>query len=284
SFESWRHASWRADAADAASAVVTDAAGTRYLTSEYQHQLIIERKGGERLVIGRRGSGVGELLCPRGLAVLPGASRADTRIYVCDSWNHRIQVFSGEGLPCGAFGSRGSAAGRFDVPTAITIVSPSFPDEELDSDTPDGSWLAIADRWNDRVQIFDLSGAFIAAIGGDTNVDGERAGLTRAGWPYFRVGQMPVLAQPVELSWAAPRLTVKGATGRVDRLDLALALLPDFETWRASTPADARAAAARRLLPQLQSDEALPEPIRSAVAAELADAAATRAAVWPKAS
>ena len=281
SFESWRDVSQRADAT---AATVTDVTGTRYSTSEHQHQLIIERPSGERHMIGRRGTALGELLCPRGLAVLPGASRADTRIFVCDAWNHRIQIFDGEGVPRGAFGRRGSAPGRFDVPTAITVVAPVFAGEELDPDSPEANWLAVADRWNHRVQIFDLDGWFIGAIGNDAETHADEPGLTRAGWPFFRVGTMPVLSQPVKLLWVAPRLVVTSATGRVNRLDLALALLPDFDSWRRATPADQRAAAARRLLTRVPPQEVLPESLRSMVSSDRLDEPVAPAAPWQKAS
>jgi hypothetical protein len=234
-----------------ASPEVVDAAGRRYSTDRVRHHLVIEGTAGDRRVHGRRGTGVGELLSPLGLAVVSGATPALTRVYVCDSWNHRIQVFDGDGIPCAMFGRRGSNAGQFDVPTDIAVVSPLFPDEDLDAGDADAALLAVADRWNHRIQIFDVLGNFITALGTpDDAAYGEQpAGFTRVGWPFFRLGTAPAIVQPVGLAWQAPRLLITTASGRIVSLDLDVALLPDFDAWQASASWDTTSAAVPRRRP-----------------------------------
>ena len=233
-----------------AHSVVDPGTGRRYETSESDHEVILVEPTGERLVIGEPGRGVGQFQHPRGLALAAGPTPEATRVYICDSWNHRIQVLDGDGRPLWAFGSRGTAHGSFNVPSDIAIVSPMFPDEDCD-ERSDAEFVAVADRWNCRVQIFDRQGVFIRSIGvGRDDTDGatlaDPPGFTRAGWPFFRTGRQPVIWFPIALEWAAPRLVVTGADGRVTRIDLAAALLPDFDDWRRAASAPELSAAHTR--------------------------------------
>ena len=80
---------------------------------------------------------------PRGIAV-----GKDGDIYVVDTGNKRIQVFSPEGDFVAQFGGGGSGEGAMDEPIAIT-------------QSIRGDWL-ISDSWNRRIQRFDRSFQFIA--------------------------------------------------------------------------------------------------------------------------
>ncbi|MFQ5418710.1 MAG: 6-bladed beta-propeller, partial [Myxococcota bacterium] len=65
---------------------------------------------------------------------------------VADFENHRIQVFTGDGVLLAAFGSRGSRPGEFERPTDLDIGT-------------DGR-IYVVDFGNDRIQVFEpLSGA-----------------------------------------------------------------------------------------------------------------------------
>ncbi len=77
---------------------------------------------------------------PRSVAV-----DGNGRVFVSDTGNKRIMVYSDSGEFIGKFGTSGMGEGELDEPVGIAI----FEDK----------WLAVADTWNQRVQIFDISGS-----------------------------------------------------------------------------------------------------------------------------
>ncbi len=78
---------------------------------------------------------------PRDLVV------AEDRLYVTDTGNKRIQVFTLDGQFLKAWGGPGMLPGQLDEPVGIAIL-------------PDGH-LVIADTWNKRMQIFMPEGASV---------------------------------------------------------------------------------------------------------------------------
>lgn len=96
-------------------------------------------------VIGAAGSGEGQLMAPRNLAIGP-----DGNLYVADSGNHRIQVFDPAGNSLRSWGGFGAQAGLFNEPWGIAV---------------DESFVYVADTWNHRVQKFTLEGEFVTTIG-----------------------------------------------------------------------------------------------------------------------
>ncbi len=93
-----------------------------------------------------------ELERPVGVAV----NKAGTRIYVVDratneSNQHRVVIYDGDNKKVGEIGTRGSAAGDFNVPLAAAMG-------------PDDS-LHVLDSGNFRVQIFDQEGRFLRSFG-----------------------------------------------------------------------------------------------------------------------
>ncbi|MBN1284275.1 MAG: TIGR03663 family protein [Anaerolineae bacterium] len=131
----------------------------------------------------------GYFLEPWGVAVA-----GDGTIFVADTWNHRVQVFSPEGElirtwghrgdlddPEGFYGPREVAVTDdqvFVVDTGNKVVrvydwegnwqrdigsggsEPGRLEEPVGVALYDGS-LAVADTWNRRVQVFDMSGAYL---------------------------------------------------------------------------------------------------------------------------
>ena len=87
------------------------------------------------------------LKCPCGLAF----SKKESKLFVCDNQNHRIQVFANHGTVTAIFGKRGDQNGEFNEPHSITINS----DEDK---------LFITDHGNSRVQVFTPQGDFIQVI------------------------------------------------------------------------------------------------------------------------
>lgn len=78
---------------------------------------------------------------PRGIT-----SDAEDRIYVSDTGNKRVLVFSGDGEFIRQIGIGGSFDGQLDEPAGLAIG-------------PDGN-LYIADTWNQRVSVFSPDGIF----------------------------------------------------------------------------------------------------------------------------
>jgi len=97
---------------------------------------------------GSLGAEEGQLNAPKGLAVgpdgnpSPGSGQA---VYVADSGNHRIQVFTPAGAFVRSFGKQGPGPGELQEPWGVAVA-------------PDGA-VWVADTWNYRVQIFDAQGA-----------------------------------------------------------------------------------------------------------------------------
>jgi hypothetical protein len=178
--------------------------------------------------------------------------------YVCDAISHRIHVLDGRGRWVESFGERGRQPGQFDHPSDATLVMPMFEGE----DTVGSAYtalVAVADRMNHRVQIFEPAGQFVAALGRSTpaetrceirtgaadgvgpdravDLDSAAVPAERDGWPFFRVTPDMAFNEPVRLRWRAPWLEVTEAGGAVHRIDLAYAMLPRFEDWlAAATP------------------------------------------------
>ena len=95
--------------------------------------------------VGQRGSKEGEFDFPRGVTL------SDNQVYVCDYYNHRIQVFDLDLNFIRSIGSRGKGVGEFDAP------------EDVKFDTAGNMY--VAEAGNKRVQVIDSSGYFIQFFG-----------------------------------------------------------------------------------------------------------------------
>ena len=102
---------------------------------------------------GTLGSGPGQFNQPQGIATNPDA----TRVYVADTSNHRVQVFTAGGGFVTALGSYGSADGAFIFP------------QDLGTDS--GGNLYVLEP--ERVQKFDSGGNFLTKWGAQGTGDGE---------------------------------------------------------------------------------------------------------------
>ncbi|MDX6649433.1 MAG: hypothetical protein QOJ97_1384 [Solirubrobacteraceae bacterium] len=123
---------------------------------------------------GAVGAGAGQLRQAYGIAVGGG------EVYVADTNNHRIAVFTPAGAFLRAFGTnvnpdtaaadrstctpatgcqagtRGATAGRLNTPSSVAL---------------DGAELYVADFSNHRVVVYTTAGAFVRAFGKDVNPD-----------------------------------------------------------------------------------------------------------------
>ncbi len=107
-----------------------------------------------QIVGGQAGSGPGQLMQPRDMAIGP-----DGRIYVADAGNHRVVVFNADGSYALSWGSFGEAQGQFNEPWGIAIG-------------PDGR-VYVSDTWNHRIQVFQPDGSFVKSWGGFASTDGQ---------------------------------------------------------------------------------------------------------------
>jgi DNA-binding beta-propeller fold protein YncE len=118
---------------------------------------------------------------PTGIAV---AASGD--IYVADGYgNARIHRFRADGSWRSSWGEPGAGPGEFSTPHAVSVL-------------PDGRVL-VCDRDNDRIQVFDAQGGFLAAWG-----------------PFVR--PMDLWVDPagrVFVTEQTPRISVCDTTGRV---------------------------------------------------------------------
>jgi len=98
----------------------------------------------------------GEFFRPTGIAI----NNKEKRLYIVDTKDHDIKVYSLDGKKLFSFGKRGKGESEFNFPTNVAI------------DRRNGN-VVIVDTQNFRVQIFDKDGNFIRKFG----KIGDRAGM-----------------------------------------------------------------------------------------------------------
>ena len=114
--------------------------------------LVQTRRFRSVLSFGQRGTSVGMLSGPRGLAV-----NDQDEIPVAEFGNDRVSVFSTDGTHLRSFGRRGKKNGEFMYPTGIAV------------DTHGN--IVVADKDNHRVQVLDSSGNFLRKFGEEGILD-----------------------------------------------------------------------------------------------------------------
>lgn len=92
--------------------------------------------GAELAHWGSHGAGPGQFDMPVGIAV-----DAQGRVFVTDTYNHRVQVFTNDGGFLREWGGYGDGPGQFYRPMGIGVAA-------------DGR-IYVADTWNGRVQVFE---------------------------------------------------------------------------------------------------------------------------------
>jgi hypothetical protein len=190
----------------------------------------------------------------RPVRLAPAALASRGRTFACCPESHQIAVIDAHGRLCEVFGEAGRGPGQFDRPSHVIVVSPRFEGEDTLVEGID--LVAVADRGNNRVQIFEPEGQLVATIGAPHGAGGTATEWrdARAGWPFFRVGGDPCLVAPVRLEWADPLLVVVGADGSRTPIDLAAALLPSFDAWLATASRPMLAAAHHHFRHKVRSD------------------------------
>jgi DNA-binding beta-propeller fold protein YncE len=98
--------------------------------------------------------GPGEFNRPEGVALGPV-----DRLYVADSCNHRIQVFSSDGAWLSSFGRPGGGAGELSYPYDVQVDAEGR--------------VYVCEFGNSRIQVFDAQGQSLEIIGRAGRAPGE---------------------------------------------------------------------------------------------------------------
>lgn len=75
------------------------------------------------------------------------------RIYIADAFHHAIRIFDQKGNDLGEIGDQGEADGLFNYPSDIFFMG--------------GNTFAVADKWNDRIQIVRINPGEARPVGSD---------------------------------------------------------------------------------------------------------------------
>jgi DNA-binding beta-propeller fold protein YncE len=124
----------------------------------------------------RAGQGSGDAGAMRQPASL--ALGEDGNVYVADEANNRIDVFTSDGAFVRAFGKRVDATGGGDVCTSATGCVVGMESEEAGGlQGPEGldvvgSTVYVADKFNNRIDVYGTDGTFRYTFGAEVNVDG----------------------------------------------------------------------------------------------------------------
>ncbi len=129
------------------SAVLVNDDGTTLALEWALDRIVVLAPDGERTaVLGGPGAGPGQLRGARDMALGP-----EGLLWIADTGNHRVQVWTIHGEFVRAFGAFGSASGELNAPHGIAV---------------DGERVVVADTLNDRVQVFDREGHSLLRFGG----------------------------------------------------------------------------------------------------------------------
>lgn len=115
--------------------VACDSTGNVYVTDN--HSVQVFTADGLRCLrkFGKYGSGSGELSFPSGICI-----DCNDVVYVVESGNERVSVFTREGKFLTSFGTEGSGPGRFDRPRGIAVDKNGV--------------IYVTDTGNNRLQLF----------------------------------------------------------------------------------------------------------------------------------
>jgi DNA-binding beta-propeller fold protein YncE len=159
---------------DSPSDIAVDEKGNVYVVDLYNHRVQkFDHRGRFIKAWGKQGKveKLRSILSPLFPKEKPGEfhypaklAAGDGRIYVADSYNNRVQVFSEDGEYLMQWGGMGFWRGRFRVASGIAVG-------------PNKS-VYVADFYNHRVQVFDRNGRYITSFGKMGIGSGEFRGPT----------------------------------------------------------------------------------------------------------
>ncbi|MEA3336438.1 MAG: 6-bladed beta-propeller [Chloroflexota bacterium] len=189
-----------------------DATGRAYISDTTNHRVqVFNSDGSFNQSVGGQGTGNQQFNCPSGVAINPTnddilvADRCNERVQIYDSnWNYRLTL--------GETGQPGSDHSHFRWPSGVAVSSQGIiyiadsNNQRIQQCLPDGQAydcgpfagetgvfsddfghlhpIAVAvgqagrvyavDQWNNRVQVFDATGAYLTTIGGETGTGSGR--------------------------------------------------------------------------------------------------------------
>jgi len=165
---------------------------------EFSHDGTLLRTWGERGV-----SGADAMHFNRPTTVAVGA---DGSFYVADGYlNSRVVQFGADGRFIRQWGSKGTAAGQFDVPHGIAI------DHE--------GRVLVVDRANKRVQVFDAIGTYLAEWKGPPFANPQAIAAGSDGTVYVAEAGRKELPDPAGIVILDRAGTVRGRVGRFGYYD-----------------------------------------------------------------
>lgn len=128
--------------------IAVDPQGRIWVVDRDCHEIVaFDRQGQELTTLGRRNAPLDPFNHPSDIAFF-----ADGSIAVSDGYAAaRVHLFTAAGAPAGGFGALGRGSGQFIVPHGIATLS-------------DGR-VAVADRENNRVQLFSRNGDVLGVFG-----------------------------------------------------------------------------------------------------------------------
>jgi peptidylglycine monooxygenase len=174
--------------------------GRVFVVDRDAHEIIVFDRAGKRLGgLGQRHRPGEPFNAPCDVAFGPDGS-----IYVADGYGASVvHRFTADGMPMGRWGEPGEGRGQFSTPHGIWVL-------------PDGR-VAVADRENNRVQVFDAEGRWLAdwrdhhkpmsvhgAPGGGLYVTDQVPRLTLLGADGSLVGRCRPVLNGAHGMWAAP--------------------------------------------------------------------------------
>ncbi len=135
--------------------------GLLYVVDTGLNQIVVfDANGVEQRRFGKRGVERGEFNYPVYLCLAhPSESSAQTRMYVVDALNFRLQILQSDGAFQSMFGILGDGFGRFARPKGVALDSEGH--------------IYVADALFDVIQIFDQRGEILMAFGGSGSAAGR---------------------------------------------------------------------------------------------------------------
>jgi DNA-binding beta-propeller fold protein YncE len=126
-----------------------------YIVDTTANQVVaVDDRGAERLRISTKYNGDGQFNRPTDIFI-----DAKGQVYVTDSLNYLIRVFTADGKPVSQFGAAGDNPGNLDKPKGVAVDSEGH--------------IYVNDALLDAVQIFDGKGQFLLSFGSAGTRNGE---------------------------------------------------------------------------------------------------------------